>query len=180
MEDRAFRRLASEHLVLRRFRDADAEALAAYRDDPEVARYQGWDRPYPLTEARTFIAGLHALSPGRPGTWFQFAVERRDAEGLIGDVALRTTDDDPPRGEVGFTFATGWQGQGHATEALQALVDYALGTLGLAGLFAVTDARNRRARRLLQRVGFELERELENGECRFRLQGPRGSDGTAP
>src|SRR5215217_805361 len=34
----------TERLVLRRFSSADAEAFAAYRSDPEVARFQSWER----------------------------------------------------------------------------------------------------------------------------------------
>jgi RimJ/RimL family protein N-acetyltransferase len=37
-----FERVEARRLVLRRLREADLEALVAYRADPEVARYQGW------------------------------------------------------------------------------------------------------------------------------------------
>ena len=37
-------RLTPERLVLRRSRPDDAEAISAYRSDPEVHRHQGWDR----------------------------------------------------------------------------------------------------------------------------------------
>jgi aminoglycoside 6'-N-acetyltransferase len=39
-----FDRVESERLVLRRFEDRDLASLLAYRNDPEVARYQGWSR----------------------------------------------------------------------------------------------------------------------------------------
>jgi len=68
MEDPAFEYLISRRLVIRRFASGDAETLASYRSDPEVARYQDWECPYPLSEAREFIASLHQLAPGAPGT----------------------------------------------------------------------------------------------------------------
>jgi hypothetical protein len=37
-----FDRVESERLVLRRFEDRDRVPLLAYRNDPEVARCQGW------------------------------------------------------------------------------------------------------------------------------------------
>ena len=67
--------LTTERLVLRRFRAADAEMLAAYRSDPEIARYQSWEAPYPLDQARSMIAGMAADDPDQPG-WFQYAIER--------------------------------------------------------------------------------------------------------
>jgi RimJ/RimL family protein N-acetyltransferase len=39
--------LETDRLRIRRFQDSDMESFLAYRNDPEVARYQGWDVPYP-------------------------------------------------------------------------------------------------------------------------------------
>ena len=46
MVDAAFTMLTTERLVLRRFRPEDLDAFVAYRSDPQVARYQGWEAPY--------------------------------------------------------------------------------------------------------------------------------------
>jgi RimJ/RimL family protein N-acetyltransferase len=43
MSDVGFTRIESERLILRRFEDSDLELFVAYRNDPEVARYQSWD-----------------------------------------------------------------------------------------------------------------------------------------
>jgi RimJ/RimL family protein N-acetyltransferase len=160
MEDPSFERLTSKRLVVRRFASADAEALASYRSDAEVARYQDWECPYPISEARKFIASLHDLAPGTSGTWFQFAVSLAPADNLIGDVALRTRLADVRQAELGFTFASPYQGHGYATEAVRAVVQYAFAKLAMHRVFSRTDARNLRARRLLERVGFRQEGEF--------------------
>src|ERR1044071_5799159 len=75
---RAYPRLmfiATERLILRRFRAPDAPVLAEYRSDPEVARYQSWDAPFPLLRAETAVANFMASDPDKAG-WFQYAVER--------------------------------------------------------------------------------------------------------
>ena len=64
MEDPSFDRLTSSRLLIRRFTPADAEALASYRSDAAVARYQDWECPFPVEEARLFIAGLHPATGG--------------------------------------------------------------------------------------------------------------------
>jgi len=38
----------TDRLVIRRFRPEDAPAFAAYRSDPDVARYQSWTPPLSL------------------------------------------------------------------------------------------------------------------------------------
>jgi len=165
MEDLEFRQLESERLTIGRFRDSDAGTLAAYRDDPDVARYQGWTRPYFHSDAEKFIAGLHSLSPGRPGTWFQFALRLRESDALVGDVALRTTEQDPPEAELGFSLASPHQHHGYAAEAVGLVVDFAFEKLAISRIFSITDHRNLRARRLLEGLDFELTHELESGVC---------------
>jgi len=160
MEDPSFEHFPSRRLVIRRFASGDAEALASYRSDTEVARYQDWECPYPLSEAKKFIATLQHLAPGTPGTWFQFAVSLGSSGTLIGDAALRTTRADARQAELGFTFAAAHQGQGYATEAVRAVVQYGFEKLAMHRVFSQTDARNLRARRLLERLGFRREGEL--------------------
>jgi aminoglycoside 6'-N-acetyltransferase len=154
--DASFQEIAGDVVTLRRFRAADAPALSAYRSDPEVARYQGFE-PCSLEEAERLIEGWKAVSPGTPGEWFQFAVSASGSDALIGDCALRCRREDPRLAEMGFSFARAGQGKGLASAAVRALLEYAFGTLGLHRIHAITDERNRAAQRLLERVGFREE-----------------------
>ncbi len=160
MPDASFDTLSSERLLIRRFEAGDAGALAAYRSDPEVARYQSWESCEQV-EAQRFIASLTGLEPGTPGEWFQFAVTLAPGRQLIGDCALQCLEHDPRQAELGFTFATAHQGQGFAAEAVGRVVGYAFATLGLHRIFALTDERNHPAKRLLERLGFRCEGRLE-------------------
>ena len=47
--------LDSARLTLRRFNGGDLPAFLAYRNDPEVARFQGWES-FTSAEAADFIA----------------------------------------------------------------------------------------------------------------------------
>ena len=84
MADAAFTSLTSERLLLRRFRPDDLDAFVAYRSDPQVARYQSWEVPYQLGQARQFLEELQVIHPDTPGEWFQFAVALRGTDRLIG------------------------------------------------------------------------------------------------
>jgi hypothetical protein len=105
MTDAAFTALTTARLALRRFRPEDLDAFAAYRSDPEVARYQSWEAPYELGRARQFLEELEAVHPDTPGEWFQFAVTLRGTDRLIGDCAAHLDADDPRQAEIGFTLA---------------------------------------------------------------------------
>lgn len=75
-------------LHVRRFAAGDAEAFAAYRADPAVARYQSWS-DYTLEEGRELIRSMRHVVPGTPGLWYQFALESRATGDLLGDLALK-------------------------------------------------------------------------------------------
>ena len=156
MSEAAFTRIESERLRIRRFKDSDLAPFMAYRNDPEVARYQSWDSS-DEQEARTFIREMESAQLGVPGEWFQFAIESKEMGDLIGDCALRVDEHEPYRAEIGFTLAREHQGKGFASEAVSVLLDYAFGTLGLHRVVAIADSRNAPSVALLERVGMRRE-----------------------
>jgi RimJ/RimL family protein N-acetyltransferase len=147
--------LTTERLVLRRFRPADAETLAGYRSDPDVARYQSWEAPYPLRKAQYAIETMAAADPEQPG-WFQYAVELTAERALVGDVGVNLHDN-RMQAEIGYTLAPGWQGHGYATEAVQAVLEHLFRVRGLHRVSAECDARNSASVRVLERTGFQRE-----------------------
>jgi RimJ/RimL family protein N-acetyltransferase len=159
--------IATERLVLRRFRASDAETLAAYRSDPDVARYQSWAPPVPIEQARAIVASLERADPSRPG-WFQYAIELTADRAHIGDVGVRLNDN-RRQAEIGFTLARAYQGRGLGSEAVRAVLDHLFRVQGLHRVSAECDARNTASARLLERVGFTREGMLRqhtwiNGE----------------
>ncbi len=82
----------------------------AYRNEPEVARYQDWEGFFE-GEARGMILALEREEPLVPGEWFQFAVELKETGKLVGDLGFRVSEDSK-QGEVGYTFARGQLGGG--------------------------------------------------------------------
>ena len=143
-------------LVLDRLTASDVSAFLAYRNDPEVARYQSWDS-ITLAEASQFVESQAKLAPGMPGEWFQFAVRLKPSDHLIGDCGLFVEPTDRRVGELGFTFGRDHQRLGLATEAAQALLRFAFGVLHLQRVKAVVDCRNTPAIRLLERVGLRRD-----------------------
>ena len=114
--------IETPRLRLRPFRAADLPAFAAYRGDPEVARYQGWDAGYSLADAERFLAGQDGLALGATGAWVQLAIADRAGDALLGDCACFVLGEQPGSAEIGITLAPASQGRGIAAEALRALI----------------------------------------------------------
>ncbi|GAB2566519.1 N-acetyltransferase [Paractinoplanes abujensis] len=147
--------IATERLILRRFRKDDAPVLAAYRSDPDVARYQSWDSPFSLLRAETAVANFIASDPDKPG-WFQYAVERTADRELVGDVAVHLHDN-LKQAEIGFTVAREHQRHGYAREAVTAVLDRLFRLQGLHKVTGECDSRNVASAGLMERLGFTRE-----------------------
>lgn len=152
--------IATERLVLRPFRVDDVPAFAAYRSDPDVARYQSWETPYSPAEAERFVASQQDVAFGHPGPWAQVAVVDRVSGALHGDCAVRVVTDQPHTAEVGVTFAPAGRGRGLATEALGAVVTRLFEQHGIHRIYARADDRNDAVHRLFERLGFRCEARL--------------------
>jgi len=161
--DSHFDRLLTERLVLRRSRPEDAEQISAYRSDPEVHRTQGWERTDP-DGVRADIEEMAHRVPGEPGGWVQFSVEERDGGRLVGDVGISPAEGEPGVIKVGYTISPDVQGRGYATEAVRALVDYALDALGAEVVRAYADAENAPSIRVAEKVGLRLIERFEHQE----------------
>ena len=158
--DVRFEPIVTERLVLRRSVPEDADAIAAYRSDPEVRRYQGWSRTDPAS-IRAEIEEMSGRAPGEPGGWVQLSVIERDIGRLVGDVGLSPAEGEPGVVKVGYTIAPRFQGRGYATEAVGALVDYALDELGAEVVRAYASAENLPSIRVAEKVGMRLVERIE-------------------
>jgi RimJ/RimL family protein N-acetyltransferase len=157
-------------VTLRRLRQDDLPRLQAYRSDPEVGRYQGWE-PMTDAEARAMIAEMAAAPCPTPGGWVQIAVADARTDALLGDIGLHVSDSGE-EAELGITLAPEAQGRGLAEEAARALIAGLESHTAVRRLVGITDARNVPSARLLERLGMTFEAEEETifrGEpCRER------------
>jgi RimJ/RimL family protein N-acetyltransferase len=148
--------LLTERLSIQPLSIDDLDSFVAYRQDPEIARYQSWEPSYSKAQATELIesqAGV--LLPGKD-QWLQLAIHSRISGELVGDLAIHSIEDDHSIFEIGFTLARKHQGQGFAKEVAQKLLAH-LELQGATKFFANTDGRNTPSIKLLTALGFELQ-----------------------
>jgi RimJ/RimL family protein N-acetyltransferase len=149
--------LITPRLIIRPFQDSDLGPFVAYRDDPKVALYQGWNVPYTIDQGREFIERLKTAVPGTVGEWYQAAVEIKSTYEMIGDVAFHVMKSDSRQAYIGYSFSRSFWGQGYATEAVKALLDYLFLDMNLHRVVAECDVENISSIRLLERLRFRRE-----------------------
>lgn len=97
--------------------------------------------------------------PGTPSLGpYVLAIALRDASTVIGHVGCS-----PIRGEVevGYAIGDAYQGQGYATEAVDAASRWVCESFGIATVMAYVAADNLASYRVLERVGFTLVEQAQ-------------------
>jgi len=150
--------LHTARLRLRPFAEADADALFALHSNAHVLRY--WDSA-PWTErsrAERFLAKSRQVAEA--GTGARLAVDRASDGAFLGWCGLTQWNADYRSASLGYCLAEAAWGQGYATEAARALLQWAFDTLDLNRVQAEADTRNVASARVLEKLGFELEGTL--------------------
>jgi RimJ/RimL family protein N-acetyltransferase len=133
----------------------DLWCLFARRNDPEVARLQDWEYPYPMEKATALIDSVAAVEGPENDEWWMAMVCLPDGA-IVGDLVVNLSWE-ARSAEVGYAFDREHWGHGYATEALTAFVDYLFDELGVTRVWAMLDPANVASAMLLERAGLLYE-----------------------
>ncbi|MGD8193155.1 GNAT family N-acetyltransferase [Herbiconiux sp. P18] len=169
--------LHTPRLTLRphRLTAQDAADWFDLQSDPAVREFLPWPKRSRQESRRHLRDRTRHTRLWQADDFLALAV---DFEGrLVGDVSLhlRTVAATKRSVEVGWVVHPQLVGRGLATEAAEALLSFAFGTVRARRALAVTDAQNRRSIALAERLGFvETAGPRPAGaEAAFELAAPR-------
>jgi len=107
-----------------------------------------------------------------PDPWvFGFAVIHREDQCVIGGASFKGPPDDEGVVEIAYGIVPAYQGQGYATEAAAALVDFAVERVDVRTIRAHTMPDGNASMRVLVKTGFQLVGDVVDEEdgivCRW-------------
>jgi RimJ/RimL family protein N-acetyltransferase len=141
--------LETERLVLRAPRIEDAKTVAALANDRRVAENTlRIPHPYTFADAMQWISAANT----RPGERTFVILRGDDVVGACG-FDLR----EGPEPELGYWIGAPYWSQDYATEAANAVVDYAFSIENHAALRAGARVTNPASRRVLEKCGFQWD-----------------------
>ena len=146
----------TNRLTLNALRPEDAANFFAYRGDPDVARYQGF-QPSCEADATAFIAEQSRWPFGTADSWCQLAIRSKTTGDLVGDLGVHfpATSDDAI--EFGLSLMPEAQGHGYAREVMTAVIDLAFHDWGYRRLVGSVDPRNTASVALCRSLGMRQE-----------------------
>ena len=131
-------------LTVRPFAAADIDAFAAYRNDAQWMRYQGF-KGLTHQQYRAALLGPQALANG-----LQLALVQTGTGALVGDLYVKA---DAQAAWVGYTVAPAHARQGFAGEAVRGLLAW-LARQGFHTAHADVAPQNAASIALLRKLGF--------------------------
>jgi RimJ/RimL family protein N-acetyltransferase len=131
--------IRSPRLLMRPPNQRDAAMIAALADNPRVA------------DSR---AGAPCSHPGDPGA--RFAILERTGAAIVGAASYGPLAGRPLAAEVATWIGEPHWGRGFGTEATQTLIDHVFADGGVMVLWCSNRVTNARARRVIEKCGFQF------------------------
>jgi len=147
--------IVTKRLTLRPFRESDVDDVFEYASDPDFRKYAPYiPSDYSRIDAAEYVQQRVSADWSTGPT---FAVEHEGK--VIGAVTMRVYEDLGV--EVGYGIGPAYQGQGFATEATTAALEWAISIFGAESIYATADALNHASIRVLEKLGLEPTEEEE-------------------
>jgi len=150
--------IETNRLILRHFELADLNTLFELYSDPDTIRFIP-DAPQNLQETKKELEWHMQGHPKFPelGLW---ATIHKETSLFIGRCGLLPWEIDGQREvEVAYMIKREYWGQGLATEAAQAIQQYAFETLNIWRLICLVDKQNLASIKVAEHMGMRFERD---------------------
>lgn len=150
--------IVSKRLNLRHFKQSDSSWLKNIFGDPRVMQFSEGVKPASWIESWLQTVQQDYAQRGY-GLW---AVTRKSDALPLGYCGLAYSADVCGQAEVtlGYRLIYSQWGNGYATEALCAVIDYSVNTLGLSRLVATIDPNNIASISVAKKAGLVYEKEV--------------------
>ncbi|MEV6330778.1 GNAT family N-acetyltransferase [Streptomyces sp. NPDC051909] len=152
--------ILTPRLLLRRWSDDDLVPMAEINADPEVMRWIGDGAVRDLEQTAEGIE--RAEEEWDEEGFGLFAVELLGSGELIGFTGLSVPDFLPevlPAVEIGWRLGRPYWGQGYASEAAHAALEFGLQDRGLDRVISIARVGNTASENVMRKLGMAPERE---------------------
>ncbi|MEP7129448.1 MAG: GNAT family N-acetyltransferase [Chitinophagales bacterium] len=151
--------IVTERLILSHLALDDAPFIFELLNTPEWIQFIGDRGIKTLDDAKLYIASGPIKSYDQNGFGL-FLVKLKTDDTPIGICGLikRPSLEDV---DIGFAFLSAYTGQGYATEAAAATLEYGKVNIGLKRIVAITNDDNVHSIRLLEKIGLRFERKIK-------------------
>ena len=144
--------LHTERLLLRPWKESDAESLFEYAKDPDVGPIAGWPAHKSVVESLEIIKSVFSVPEC-------YAICEKENDKAIGAIALKmgehtdmTERDDEC--ELGYWIGKPFWGRGYVPEAAREVIRHGFEDIGMTTIWCGYYDGNHKSKRVQEKVGF--------------------------
>lgn len=153
--------LVTDRLLLRPWRESDAEVLYRYAKDPAVGLIAGWP-PHTSVENSLEIIRTVFSAPEVYAMVLKETGEPIGSCGIMFGDGVHSAEMQPTEAEIGYWVGVPHWGNGYAPEAVRALMKRSFGKLGVTALWIGYYKENDKSRRVAEKCGFSHHHTQES------------------
>lgn len=154
--------LQTERLVLKKMSTTDSASLFHIWSDPEVTRFMNISSFTDESQAVAMIELLSKLTEENQA--IRYSIIESKSGRIIGSCGYNMLDYDNARTEIGYDLGRAFWGQGYASEAINALTEYAFNTMDFHRIEAKVEPANLNSIKVLEKLNFQLEGTMRQCE----------------
>ena len=120
--------------------------------DGEVSRYMLWEPHQDIGETLALFEKVQVQY--EEGRYYRWVAELKDGDGVIGTVSLLRFDEEESSCSFAYMFGKEWWGQGYATEALEAVFQFAFEKMEIVKISADHFSSNGASGAVMRKLGM--------------------------
>lgn len=152
--------METERLTLRRFEIADTQSIfESWISDPEVQNNYGEAACNSIDEAKTVVKKWISLYENKE--FYRWTIILKGTNENIGQIAFYLVDSKNLRADVEYCIGQPYWGNGYASEALKATIEYAFKRVYFNRVQAFHRSKNPSSGKVLQKAGMKYEGTLK-------------------
>lgn len=155
MADTAKQIIDTERLILRSWKETDAEALFMYASDPDIGPIAGWP-PHKSVENSLEIIKTVFATPETYAVVLKATGEPVGSCGIMFSEGLHSSEMKPGEAEIGYWIGKPYWGQGLIPEAVKALLARGFKDLHLDAVWCGHYDGNAKSKRVIEKCGFKF------------------------
>ena len=148
--------LETDRLFLRKFRLSDiSDMYSNWASDDEVTKHLGWPKHESLYDTKKSLD--ISLENYKYLDNYNWAIQLKESNTLIGNIALYFIDNFNLSAEVGYCLGKSFWNNGYMTEALNAVIDFCFNFVGFNRLTGCCITWHNASANVLTKAGMKFE-----------------------
>ncbi len=148
--------LETKRLILRRFKEEDADAMFRnWASDPIVSKFLTWPAHASAEVSASIIKSWieNYVTP----SWYQWGIEYKELGEVIGGISCVRVDEGIEKVEIGYCIGKEWWHKGIMTEAFTRVLEFLFTEIGVNRVEAKHDINNPNSGAVMKKCGLQYE-----------------------